>query len=81
MGRFNWHITRKNETPKVTRHYRHVNRMFDFVLRNPAMFKSRELTIYNYGKKITDISWDEVIKLKSENLKERKIRNIIRGII
>lgn len=80
MSRFKWHVSRKNETPKIVRHYKHVTKMFDFILRNPAMFRSKELTIYNHGEIVADISWDRVSYLDSLDLKERKMRNVIRGL-
>lgn len=80
MSRFKWHVSRKNETPKVVRHYKHVTKMFGFILRNPSMFRNRELTIYNHGEIVTDISWERVRHLDNLNLKERKMRNIIRGL-
>ena len=80
MGRFKWHVTRKGETPKVVRHYKHVTRMFDFILRNPSMFKDKELTIYNHGEFVTDISWSRVRYLGNLISKERKMRNVIRGL-
>lgn len=80
MSRFKWHITRLNEKPKIIRHYKHVNRMFDFVSRNPSMFRNRWLEIYNHGELVTRINWSKVIELKNRRLKERELRNIIRGL-
>lgn len=80
MSKYRWHITRKNEAPKVVRHYKWVTKMFSFVLRNPAMFKNRELTIFNHGKKVRDMTWKEIADLMSKGLKEGETRKIVRGL-
>lgn len=79
MSRFNWHVARKGESPKVIRHYKHIKMMFRFVLRNPAMFGGRELTIYDHGHKVTDISWSGIKHLMEQDLSEVDTRDIIRG--
>ena len=69
-----WSICRKSETPKVVRHYRHVSKMFQFVLRNPAMFKDRMLTVYNHEVPVTDVSWKEIQTMVYAGYKEGNIR-------
>lgn len=74
MGIHHWHIARKGESPKVVRHYNHVSKMFLFVLRNPAMFKNKMLTIYNRDKPVTDVSWNEIQEMIQAGYKERDVR-------
>lgn len=69
-----WHIGRKGEIPKVVRNYRWVSKMFQFILRNPAMFNGRMLTIYNNGVAVTDVHWDEVKEMVNNKLKEGEVR-------
>lgn len=80
MSKYNWHISRKGEKPKVVRHYKWITMMFRFVLRNPAMFRGKEMTIYNHGKKVVDISWEQIINLNSQGLKEGETRKIIKAL-
>ena len=69
-----WHICRKSESPKAVRRYRHVSKMFQFVLRNPAMFKDRTLTVYNNGFPVTDVSWKEIQTMVYAGYKEGSVR-------
>lgn len=80
MSKYNWHIARKDEKPTVVRHYKWLTKMFAFVVRNPSMFKGKILTIYNHGKKVVDISWDQIINLNGQELKEGETRKIIKAL-
>ena len=77
MGMHEWHVRRKGETPKVVRHYRWASKMFQFVYRNPSMFRGRTLTIYNNGVPVTDVSWDEVKQMVDLKFKEGQVRSVL----
>ncbi|MEI5995433.1 hypothetical protein A5880_003024 [Enterococcus sp. 4G2_DIV0659] len=62
MSKVEWHVTRKGSQPTVIRHYKHIINMYNFILRNPAMFSGRQLTIFNHGKPMIDITFDDVKK-------------------
>lgn len=74
MGKYEWHIARKGETPKVIRHYRHLTFMYKFVARNPAIFKNKTLTVYDHGKEVADVTWDEVKEAVDNVVSEKPAR-------
>ena len=78
MSKHNWHIARVNESPKKIRHYKFLTKMFDFVLRNPAMFKGRDLVIYDHNEKIRTVTYEVIAEIVSKNLKETEVRKLIR---
>ena len=78
MSKHYWHVTRENETPSVVRHYKFLTKMFDFVLRNPKMFKDYDLVIYDHGETIITITYEEIAEIVSKDLKETEVRKLIR---
>lgn len=60
MGKYRWHVSRVGEDPLVIRHYNWITKLYRFILRNPAMFAGRELTIYKNGTPCINLSFDEV---------------------
>lgn len=74
MSKHSWHITRKGEEPSVVRHYKHLTRMYYFILRNPSMFAGRTLTVYDNGKKVTDVEWQEIYQQINSSIKELDAR-------
>lgn len=60
MSKFQWHCTRKGEKAEVVRHYKHLTKLYQFILRNPAMFGGREVTIYNHNEKVIDMHYNEI---------------------
>lgn len=74
MGKYEWHIARKGETPKKVRHFKHLTFMYKFVARNPAMFKNQTLTVYDHGKEMVDITWENIKEIVASDLSERPVR-------
>lgn len=77
MSKHSWHIARKGETPEVIRHYKHLTRMYYFVLRNPFMFAGKTLTVYDYGKVVADIEWEEILIQFDSGIKELEARKFL----
>jgi len=77
MGKYEWHIARKGETPKVIRHYRHLTFMYKFIARNPATFGDRTLTVFNHGNAVVDITWNEVVEIVKNELNEKPARKLL----
>ena len=80
MSKHSWHITRKDENPETIRHYKHLTRMYYFILRNPSMFKNRTLTVYDHHKKVTDISWLEIKRQVDNGIKELEARKLLNSM-
>lgn len=78
MSKHSWHITRQGEEPKEVRHYKWVTKMYSFILRNPAMFGGKTLTVYDNCKKVADISWGEIIEQMNSGIKEGEARKLLR---
>ena len=72
------YVTKKDENPEVIRRYKWYTKLFKFILRNPAMFRDRMLSIHDAHGLLFDISWDVVNRLDSLNLKEGEMRKHIR---
>ena len=70
MGKYRLHVSRVGEKPEIVRHYNWVTKMYRFILRNPAMFAGRELTIYKNGKPCVDLHFDEIKRRFDLNNKE-----------
>jgi len=77
MGKYEWHIARKGETPTVIRHYRHLTFMYKFIARNPAMFRNRTLTVFNHGNEVVNITWNEVVEIVGKELNEKPARKLL----
>ncbi|WP_313631382.1 hypothetical protein [Enterococcus devriesei] len=60
MGKYHWHVSRVGEKPEIVRHYSWITKMYRFILRNPAMFAGRELTIYKNDEPCINLHFDEV---------------------
>lgn len=60
MGKYHWHVTRVGEDPLIVRHYNWITKMYRFILRNPAMFAGKELTIYDHNRPVINLHFDEI---------------------
>ncbi|EAC3496384.1 hypothetical protein ARP01_04005 [Listeria monocytogenes] len=60
MGKYYWHVSRLGGKPSEIRHYNHITKMYRFILRNPAMFKDKTLTIYDDAKPVTNMKFNEI---------------------
>jgi len=78
MSKHNWHVARENEKPKVVRDYRWITKMFEFVLRNPAMFRNRNLVIYDWNKEVVCMTFEDIKEISNKGLKEGETRKIIK---
>ena len=74
MSKHDWHVARKGEEPKEVRHYKHLSKMYQFVLRNPAMFENRILTVYDNGIRKADVSWEYIKQQVDSEIKEIEAR-------
>lgn len=73
MSKHSWHIARQGEEPKEVRHYKHLTKMYSFILRNPAMFGGRTLTVYDNGQKVADVEWEDIlVQFDNKELEARK---------
>lgn len=54
--------------------------MYKFILRNPAMFKDKTLTIYDDAKAVTNMTFDEIRYRASLNLCETVERKYVLGL-
>lgn len=77
MGRYKWHVARVGEKPKIVRHYNWISVMYRFVLRNPAMFAGRRLTIYCNNRPVVNLHFDEIKKRYDMRNKEGAERKYI----
>lgn len=53
-------MSRLGGKPSEIRHYNHITKMYRFILRNPAMFKDKTLTIYDDAKPVTNMKFNEI---------------------
>ncbi len=51
--------------------------MYRFILRNPAMFKDKTLTIYDHAKAVTNMTFNEIKYRASLNLCETVERRYV----
>ncbi|MBC2269019.1 hypothetical protein HCB38_14495 [Listeria sp. FSL L7-0083] len=77
MGKYYWHVSKQGENPAVIRHYKHITKMYRFILRNPAMFKDKTLTIYDDAKPVTNMTFNEIKYRASLNLCETLERRYV----
>lgn len=77
MGKYYWHVSRLGGKPSEIRHYNHITKMYRFILRNPAMFKDKTLTIYDDAKPVTNIKFNEIRYRASLNLCETVERRYV----
>nr|WP_240189724.1 hypothetical protein [Listeria monocytogenes] len=54
--------------------------MYKFILRNPAMFKDKTLTIYDDAKAVTNMTFNEIKYRASLNLCETVERKYVLGL-
>lgn len=54
--------------------------MYKFILRNPAMFKDKTLTIYDDAKPVTNMKFNEIRYRASLNLCETVERKYVLGL-
>nr|WP_256087845.1 hypothetical protein [Listeria monocytogenes] len=54
--------------------------MYRFILRNPAMFKDKTLTIYDDAKPVTNMKFNEIRYRTSLNLCETVERKYVLGL-
>ncbi len=54
--------------------------MYRFILRNPAMFKDKTLTIYDDAKPVTNMKFNEIRYRASLNLCETVKRKYVLGL-
>lgn len=66
--------------PTEIRHYNHITKMYRFILRNPAMFKDKTLTIYDDAKAVTNMTFNEIKYRASLNLCETVERKYVSGL-
>lgn len=77
MGKYYWHVSRLGGKPSEIRHYNHITKMYKFILRNPAMFKDKTLTIYDDAKPVTNMKFNEIRYRASLNLCETVERRYV----
>ncbi|EAA0334549.1 hypothetical protein FCV94_01345 [Listeria monocytogenes] len=77
MGKYYWHVSRLGGKPSEIRHYNHITKMYRFILRNPAMFKDKTLTIYDDAKPVTNMKFNEIRYRASLNLCETVERKYV----
>ncbi|EAC7181312.1 hypothetical protein BSL90_07135 [Listeria monocytogenes] len=77
MGKYYWHVSRLGGKPSEIRHYNHITKMYRFILRNPAMFKDKTLTIYDDAKPVTNMKFNEIRYRASLNLCETVERRYV----
>ncbi|HBJ8848791.1 TPA: hypothetical protein LEN12_002062 [Listeria monocytogenes] len=77
MGKYYWHVSRLGGKPSEIRHYNHITKMYRFILRNPAMFKDKTLTIYDDAKPVTNMKFNEIRYRASLNLCETLERRYV----
>ncbi|EHC6097404.1 hypothetical protein JSY83_002190 [Listeria monocytogenes] len=77
MGKYYWHVSRLGGKPTEIRHYNHITKMYKFILRNPAMFKDKTLTIYDDAKAVTNMTFNEIKYRVSLNLCETVERRYV----
>ncbi|AQP58091.1 TPA_asm: hypothetical protein GFZ51_11650 [Listeria monocytogenes] len=77
LGKYYWHVSRLGGKPSEIRHYNHITKMYRFILRNPAMFKDKTLTIYDDAKPVTNIKFNEIRYRASLNLCETVERRYV----
>ncbi|EGF3661725.1 hypothetical protein ACN950_000553 [Listeria monocytogenes] len=77
MGKYYWHVSRFGGKPTEIRHYNHITKMYKFILRNPAMFKDKTLTIYDHAKPVTNMTFNEIRYRDSLNLCETVERRYV----
>ncbi|EAD5929991.1 hypothetical protein EZM43_06470 [Listeria monocytogenes] len=80
MGKYYWHVSRLGGKPSEIRHYNHITKMYRFILRNPAMFKDKTLTIYDDAKPVTNMKFNEIRYRASLNLCETVERKYVLGL-
>ncbi|EAC7746410.1 hypothetical protein LB903_002021 [Listeria monocytogenes] len=77
MGKYYWHVSKLGGKPSEIRHYNHITKMYRFILRNPAMFKDKTLTIYDDAKPVTNMKFNEIRYRASLNLCETVERRYV----
>ncbi|HFK0527365.1 hypothetical protein D3B61_05135 [Listeria monocytogenes] len=77
LGKYYWHVSRLGGKPTEIRHYNHITKMYKFILRNPAMFKDKTLTIYDDAKAVTNMTFNEIKYRASLNLCETVERRYV----
>lgn len=77
MGKYYWHVSKHGGKPTEIRHYNHITKMYKFILRNPAMFKDKTLTIYDHAKAVTNMTFNEIKYRASLNLCETLERRYV----
>lgn len=77
MGKYYWHVSRLGGKPSEIRHYNHITKMYRFILRNPAMFNDKTLTIYDDAKPVTNMKFNEIRYRASLNLCETVERRYV----
>lgn len=70
-------MSRLGGKPTKIRHYNHITKMYKFILRNPAMFKDKTLTIYDDAKAVTNMTFNEIKYRASLNLCETLERRYV----
>ncbi|EAA0402161.1 hypothetical protein ACTKQR_001463 [Listeria monocytogenes] len=80
LGKYYWHVSRFGGKPTEIRHYNHITKMYKFILRNPAMFKDKTLTIYDDAKAVTNMTFNEIKYRASLNLCETVERKYVLGL-
>lgn len=70
-------MSRFGGKPTEIRHYNHITKMYKFILRNPAMFKDKTLTIYDDAKAVTNMTFNEIRYRASLNLCETVERRYV----
>ncbi|EAC4527132.1 hypothetical protein Q834_00285 [Listeria monocytogenes] len=73
-------MSRFGGKPTEIRHYNHITKMYRFILRNPAMFKDKTLTIYDDAKPVTNMKFNEIRYRASLNLCETVERKYVLGL-
>lgn len=73
-------MSRFGGKPTEIRHYNHITKMYRFILRNPAMFKDKTLTIYDDAKVVTNMTFNEIKYRASLNLCETVERKYVLGL-
>lgn len=77
MGKYEWTVARRGENPKVIKRFNWSSKLIHFILRNPAMFKGRQLTIKNHGQIILHTTFSELQAINNMGMKEGETRKFL----
>lgn len=80
MSKHTWSVKVKGYESSKIRNYNWLTKMYGFILRNPGMFRNRELTIFRDDKQVLDVGYDTIVARRQQGLKEGEERKEIMRI-